>query len=61
MRDNLADVVESVRSQFYADSVDASLAQRILEIETQHVEDRPRAQEGVARAVQQHLGEGAAG
>ena len=35
--------------------MDPALAQQIIEIEKQHVEDRPRAQEGVARAIQQHL------
>lgn len=54
MRDNLAEVVESVRSRFYA-SVDQVLVQQIVEIEKQYVEDRPRAQETVARAIQQHL------
>lgn len=54
MRDSLADVVESVRSQFFSD-LDSALAQQIVEIEKQHVEDRPRAQERVARAIQQHL------
>lgn len=58
MRDNLADVVESVRSRV-CDGVDPALAQRIVEIEKQHVEDRPRAQETVARAIQQHLEGGA--
>ena len=54
MRDSLAGVIESVRTQSFSD-VDPELAQRIVEIEKQHVEDRPRAQEGVARAIQQHL------
>ncbi|RYI24246.1 hypothetical protein EVU97_00540 [Dermacoccus sp. 147Ba] len=54
MRDNLAEVVESVRSRAFSD-MDPALAQQIIEIEKQHVEDRPRAQEGVARAIQQHL------
>lgn len=54
MRDSLAEVVESVRSRAFSD-VDQHLAQQIIEIEKQHVEDRPRAQEGVARAIQQHL------
>ena len=54
MRDSLAEVVESVRSRAFSD-VDPELAQQIVEIEKQHVEDRPRAQEGVARAIQQHL------
>lgn len=54
MRDSLAEVVESVRSRAFSD-MDPALAQQIIEIEKQHVEDRPRAQEGVARAIQQHL------
>ncbi|WP_186374946.1 hypothetical protein [Kocuria rosea] len=53
-------MVESVRSRFFADSVDATLTQQILEIERQHMEDRPRAQESVARTIQQHLDGGAA-
>ncbi|MCX5597174.1 hypothetical protein OOK29_03405 [Streptomyces phaeochromogenes] len=55
MRDNLAQVVESVRSRFYDDSVDSVLVQRIVEIEKQYVEDRVRAQEAVARVIQEHL------
>jgi hypothetical protein len=55
MRDNLAQVVESVRSEFYDDSVDSVLVQRIVEIEKRYVEDRPRAQEAVARVIQEHL------
>ncbi|MFD4723160.1 hypothetical protein ACFWOY_32430 [Streptomyces sp. NPDC058423] len=55
MRDNLAQVVESVRSQFYDESVDSVLAQRIVEIEKRYVEDRPRAQEAVARVIQEYL------
>lgn len=54
MRDSLAGVIESVRTQSFSE-VDPELAQQIVEIEKQHVEDRPRAQEGVARAIQQHL------
>lgn len=54
MRDSLADVVESVRSQYFV-NIDPALAQEIVEIERKHVEDRPRAQEGVARAIQHHL------
>ncbi|MFE6824240.1 hypothetical protein [Streptomyces sp. NPDC057690] len=48
-------MVESVRSQFYGDSVDSVLVQRIVEIEKRYVEDRPRAQEAVARVIQEHL------
>ncbi|MFH8799910.1 hypothetical protein ACH4F6_10000 [Streptomyces sp. NPDC017936] len=55
MRDNLAQVVESVRSQFYENSVDSVLAQHIVEIEKRYVEDRPRAQEAVARVIQEHV------
>ncbi|MEV5337824.1 hypothetical protein AB0K93_04965 [Streptomyces sp. NPDC052676] len=55
MRDNLAQVIESVRSRFYGDSVDSLLVQRIVEIEKRYVEDRPRAQDAVARAIQEHL------
>ncbi|MFF8783671.1 hypothetical protein [Streptomyces sp. NPDC015125] len=55
MRDNLAQVVESVRSRFFDDSVDPVLVQQIVEIEKQYVDDRPRAQEAVARAIQEHL------
>jgi hypothetical protein len=55
MRDNLAQVIESVRSRFYGDSVDSVLVQRIVEIEKRYVEDRPHAQEAVARAIQEHL------
>ncbi|WOF23662.1 hypothetical protein N8K70_03005 [Microbacterium betulae] len=54
MRDSLADVVESVRSQFFS-HIDPELVQQIVEIEKQHVENRPRAQEGVARAIQHNL------
>ncbi|MGW0576555.1 hypothetical protein ACWD25_11415 [Streptomyces sp. NPDC002920] len=55
MRDSLAQVVESVRSQFYDDIVDSVLVQRIVEIEKRYVEDRLRAQEAVARVIQEHL------
>lgn len=55
MRDSLDQVIESVRSRFYGDSVDSVLVQRIVEIEKRYVEDRPRAQEAVARAIQEHL------
>lgn len=58
MRESLADIVESVRSRYFRD-IDSQLVQRIVEVEKQHVEDRPRAQEGVARAIQQHLNRGA--
>ncbi|MEV0602857.1 hypothetical protein AB0I82_26685 [Streptomyces sp. NPDC050315] len=55
MRDNLSEVVESVRSRFYGDSVDSGLVQHIVEIEKRYVEDRLRAQEAVARVIQEHL------
>lgn len=58
MRDSLADVVESVRSQHFG-HVDEKLVQQIVEIEQKHVENRPRAQEDVARAIQQHSDRGA--
>ncbi|REJ07371.1 hypothetical protein DY023_04010 [Microbacterium bovistercoris] len=54
MRDSLADVVESVRSEFFG-HIDPELVYQIVEIERRLVENRPRAQEGVARAIQQHL------
>ncbi|MBH5336996.1 hypothetical protein IHE55_20405 [Streptomyces pactum] len=48
-------MIESVRSRFYDDSVDSALVQHIVEIEKRYVEDRPRAQEAVARVIQEHL------
>lgn len=59
MRDKLTRVVEDVRSQYFNDSVERALAEKILDIETKHIEDRPRAREAVGRAIQHYVSGGA--
>jgi hypothetical protein len=58
MRDKLPQVVEDVRSQHFSDLVDQALAEKVLDIETTHVTDRPRARENVERAIKEHLSGG---